>query len=81
MDRNRTFIYKIYRKVVSLVAKGAEIRNVIIKFPKDVKIEEIERRACQAYARILCEMYPSEVIEKNYRKIRKYIIQIKQIQK
>lgn len=69
MDRNRTFIYKIYRKAVSLVAKGAEIRNVIIKLPKDVKMEEIERRACQAYARILCEMYPSEVIEKIIEKL------------
>ncbi|APH14288.1 MULTISPECIES: hypothetical protein [Clostridium] len=51
------------------MAKGAEIRNVIIKFPKNVKIEEIERRACQAYARILCEMYPSEVIEKIIEKL------------
>ncbi|WP_243153157.1 hypothetical protein [Clostridium botulinum] len=51
------------------MTKGAEIKNVIIKFPKDVKIEEIERRACQAYARILCEMYPSEVIKKIIEKL------------
>lgn len=69
MDRNRTFIYKIYKKVVSLVAKGAEIRNVIIKFPTDVKIEEIERRLYQAYAKILCEMYPAEIIGKIIEKL------------
>ncbi|BDB03604.1 hypothetical protein [Clostridium botulinum] len=51
------------------MAKGAEIRNVIIKFPTDVKIEEIERRLYQAYAKILCEMYPAEIIGKIIEKL------------
>lgn len=47
-----------------MARKGAEIKKVTIKIPEDVPIEEVERKACAAYAKILSEMYPPEVIEK-----------------
>jgi len=43
---------------------GTEIRNVIVKLPKDLSIEDIERRACRAYAKVLCNMYPPKVIDR-----------------
>ncbi|EPS50175.1 hypothetical protein CFSAN002368_15008 [Clostridium botulinum A1 str. CFSAN002368] len=55
------------------MAKGAEIKKVTIKIPEDTTIEEVERKACAAYAKILSEMYPPNVI-KNYRRVRKRTI-------
>ncbi|WP_407301514.1 hypothetical protein [Clostridium botulinum] len=46
------------------MARGAEIKKVTIKIPEDTTIEEIERKACAAYAKILSEMYSPEIIEK-----------------
>ncbi|APQ73161.1 hypothetical protein [Clostridium botulinum] len=46
------------------MAKGTEIKKVTIKIPEDTTIEEVERKACAAYAKILSEMYHPEVIEK-----------------
>lgn len=47
-----------------MARKGAEIKKVTIKIPEDTTIEEIEQKACEAYAKILSEMYPPEVIKK-----------------
>lgn len=53
--------------------RGTEIRNVIVNFPKDVSREDIERRACRAYSKILCEMYPPEAIDRMIEKLRKEV--------
>ncbi|KGO13813.1 hypothetical protein NZ45_10360 [Clostridium botulinum] len=53
------------------MAKGAEIKKVTIKIPGDTKIEEIEQRACAAYAKILCEMYSPDNIEKIIERLEK----------
>jgi len=53
------------------MAKGAEIKNVIMNFSDDIEKEkeEVERRACEAYAKFLCEMYPPQVIGKIIEKL------------
>ncbi|APH20963.1 hypothetical protein [Clostridium botulinum] len=51
------------------MAKGAEIKKVTIKIPEDVTIEEIERKTCGAYAKILSEMYSPQVIKKIIEKL------------
>ncbi|WP_192859244.1 hypothetical protein [Clostridium botulinum] len=41
-----------------------KIKKVTVHYPTDENKEEFQRRAARAFAEVLCEKYPLEVIDK-----------------
>ena len=41
----------------------SKIKNVTVHYPTPENQAEFDRRATRAVAKVLCEMYPSEVID------------------